>query len=55
MEYCVLFDVLPRFGQIALLKKELFKVGRIGVVVKFHVQQTMHPCKRGIPTQQTLL
>ena len=54
MEYCVLFDILPRIGQIILLKKELFKVGRIGVIAKFQLQQTMHPCKHGIPTQKTL-
>ena len=37
------------------LKKELFEVGRRGVITKFQLQQTMHPCKCGIPTQWTLL
>ena len=31
------------------LKKELFEVGRIGVITKFQLQQTIHPCKCGIP------
>ena len=36
-------------------QKEVFEVGRIGVIAKFQLQQIMHPCKRGIPTQRTLL
>ena len=27
-EYCLLFNILLRFGQIILLRKKLFKVGR---------------------------
>ena len=38
MEYCVSFNVLPRLGQIILLKKELFNIGRIGVIVKLQLQ-----------------
>ena len=55
MEYCVPFDILPKFGQIVLITKELFEVGRMGVIVKFQLQHTMHPCKCGIPTQPSLL
>ena len=50
MEYCVPFEILPRIGQIVLLKKELFEVERIGLIAKFQLKWTMHPCKRGTPT-----
>ena len=35
--YCVLFNILPRLGLIVLLKKELFKVGRVGTITKFQL------------------
>ena len=60
-KHVVKYEVLCtvwRFAHIwpdYLLKKELFEVGRIGVIMKFQLQETLHPCKCDIPTQCTLV